>query len=59
MNSHLASGRMKASSIPVSAGSVPTIEGTLPGFEYQPLTRLVAGPGALSRLGELARKLRS
>ncbi len=50
---------MKATSLPSHAGSVSAsgIVETLPAFEYHPLTRLIVGPGTLSRLGELAREL--
>ena len=49
---------MKATFLPHSAGvSSIGIEGTLSAFEFQPLTRLVAGAGTLARLGELAREL--
>ena len=50
---------MKASPLPTVTGSasLSRIEAALPVFEHHPLTRLVAGPGTLSRLGELAREL--
>ena len=37
-----------------SASSSPW---SLPGFDYQPLTRVVFGPGSLARLGQLVREL--
>src|SRR5262245_36469110 len=33
------------------------LDRVLPAFDFQPQTRVVFGPGALSRLGELAREL--
>jgi alcohol dehydrogenase len=50
---------MKVNLPPVSTASLragaPT--GVLPGFDYHPLTRVVHGPGALDRLGELVKEL--
>jgi alcohol dehydrogenase len=50
---------MKGTSSPTSTASAPssTPGGPLPAFDYQPLGRVVAGAGALNRLGELAREL--
>lgn len=35
----------------------PPLNGALPAFDYQPRTRVVFGPGAIARLGELCREL--
>src|SRR5437764_7556433 len=50
---------MKATSSPSSTGSAPSSRpgAALPGFDYQPLGRVVAGAGAVNRLGEFAREL--
>ncbi len=49
---------MKAKTPPHSRSKVQAAPGrALPSFEHQPLTRLVAGAGALAQLGELAREL--
>jgi alcohol dehydrogenase len=49
---------MKASRLPDSIGVRRTEQADLlPGFDYQPLTRVVFGAGALARLGDLVREL--
>jgi alcohol dehydrogenase len=49
---------MKVNVSPPLAGSTGIPEGvlTLPAFDFQPLTRVVYGPGTLARLGELVRE---
>lgn len=46
---------MKLTSHPASAARA-TQSAVLPGFDFYPLTRVVYGPGTLSRLGELVRE---
>src|SRR5262245_39432986 len=50
---------MKATSLPSSTGSAPCSRpgAALPGFDYQPLGRVVAEAGAINRLGEFVREL--
>src|SRR5436309_15714733 len=50
---------MKASSLSApTGGAAPGPAPTpLPAFDFHPLTRVVSGPGALARLGALAREL--
>src|SRR5713226_7388473 len=44
-----------ASSSPSASGAAPP--GVLPGFDYQPRTRVVYAAGAVARLGVLVREL--
>jgi alcohol dehydrogenase len=49
---------MKATVLPTSTdGNRANSSWSLPPFDFQPLTRVVFGPGALVRLGELVREL--
>lgn len=49
---------MKVSSLhPAIGAPLLGVGEELPGFEYQPLSRLVFGAGSLTRLGDLAREL--
>jgi alcohol dehydrogenase len=49
-------GRMKNSSS-ITVDAFPDNGESLPPFDFQPLTRLVFGPGSLARLGQLVREL--
>src|SRR5262249_2021882 len=49
---------MKATSSPTSGTSAHSNEAILQAFDFQPLGRVVFGPGMIARLGELARELR-
>src|SRR5262249_15830031 len=53
-------GRSMKTISPTSVGGVHHLVGApwpLPPFDFQPLTRVVFGPGSLARLGELTREL--
>src|SRR5436305_5112728 len=47
---------MKSSPLTAAGPRAPAAE-PLASFDYQPLTRVVFGPGTLARLGELAHEL--
>src|SRR5262249_13967102 len=50
---------MHSTTTPTSTGRLAATSSpwSLPGFDYQPLTRVVFGPSSLARLGELVREL--
>src|SRR5262249_44800590 len=45
------------SSLPPTFSLLSNSSDALPAFDFQPLTRLVFGPGSLGRLGQLVREL--
>jgi alcohol dehydrogenase len=52
------SGGVKAvSSVERGGAHAGLLPGSLPAFDYQPLTRIIFGQGTLSRLGEVVREL--
>src|SRR5437588_9361735 len=49
--------RSIGSPLPAQSSRIDDPLSSLPAFDFQPLTRVVFGPGPLARLGELVREL--